>query len=130
MSENENPSNIMLDLKAALADLGACFEAGVWTDDTLPDCYIVISPTGDTFEPGDDEYYCATEEARIYIYMRGSISTSVYAFKDRVVAALMKADFFAVSDSRYDGFDSETHYHVWSVLAAKEYMIRYDTEED
>lgn len=123
-------NNIMKDLKATLTRLGIThFEAGVYTDKDLPDSYIVVIPTGDTFLAADDNYINAAEAARLYIYSRGAIATSVYELKDRVVLGLM-AEGYAVSDSRYDGFNSDIQYHTWSVAAEKAYVINYTNTED
>ena len=91
-------------------------ETGIFSDEA-PDIYIVITPLSDTFDlhadnaPGID-----IQEARLSLYTKGSYT----ALKNRLVRLLLREDF-TVTGRTYNGYETDTGYHHYTVDAARHY---------
>ena len=126
-----NP-NILTDLITTLSSMDSViYESGVYTEGDLPDEYIVLVPTVDTYNCADDSYIEAEEHARIYIYVRAAGASSIYTLKDAVVKKLMtdSEHWYTLSNSNYSGYNADTDYHVWQIDAVGTYIINSEQEE-
>lgn len=114
--------SILEDLTSILATKGIPVETGIFSDEA-PDTYIVITPLSDTFDlhadnaPGVD-----IQEARLSLYTKGSYT----ALKDRIVRLLLREDF-TITGRTYNGYETDTGYHHYTVDAARHY--EFETEE-
>ncbi len=114
--------SILEDLNAVCAALEIPVETGIFSDEA-PDTYIVITPLSDTFDlhadnaPGVD-----IQEARLSLYTKGSYT----ALKNRLVRLLLREDF-TVTGRTYNGYETDTGYHHYTVDAARHY--EFETEE-
>lgn len=114
--------SILEDLNAVCAALEIPVETGIFSDEA-PETYIVITPLSDTFDlhadnaPGVD-----IQEARLSLYTKGSYT----ALKNRLVRLLLREDF-TVTGRTYNGYETDTGYHHYTVDAARHY--EFETEE-
>jgi hypothetical protein len=114
--------SILEDLNAVCSELNVPVETGIFSDEA-PDTYIVITPLSDVFDlhadnaPGVD-----VQEARLSLYMKGSYT----ALKNRLVRLLLREDF-TITGRMYNGYETDTGYHHYTVDAARHY--EYETEE-
>ena len=114
--------SILEDLTSILASKGIPVETGIFSDEA-PDTYIVITPLSDTFDlhadnaPGVD-----IQEARLSLYTKGSYT----ALKNRIVRLLLREDF-TITGRTYNGYETDTGYHHYTVDAARHY--EFETEE-
>ena len=114
--------SILEDLTSILATKGILVETGIFSDEA-PDTYIVITPLSDTFDlhadnaPGVD-----IQEARLSLYTKGSYT----ALKNRIVRLLLREDF-TITGRTYNGYETDTGYHHYTVDAARHY--EFETEE-
>lgn len=114
--------SILEDLTSILATKGIPVETGIFSDE-VPDTYIVITPLSDTFDlhadnaPGVD-----IQEARLSLYTKGSYT----ALKNRIVRLLLREDF-TITGRTYNGYETDTGYHHYTVDAARHY--EFETEE-
>ena len=114
--------SILEDLTSILATKGIPVETGIFSDEA-PDTYIVITPLSDTFDlhadnaPGVD-----IQEARLSLYTKGSYT----ALKNRIVRLLLRVDF-TITGRTYNGYETDTGYHHYTVDAARHY--EFETEE-
>lgn len=112
--------SILEELTAVCAELDIPVETGVFSDEA-PDAYIVITPLSDTFDlhadntPGID-----IQEARLSLYVKGSYT----AYKNSLVRLLLRRGL-TVTGRMYNGFETDTGYHHYTVDAAQ----YYETEE-
>ena len=114
--------SILEDLTSILATKGIPVETGIFSDEA-PDTYIVITPLSDAFDlhadnaPGVD-----IQEARLSLYTKGSYT----ALKNRIVRLLLREDF-TITGRTYNGYETDTGYHHYTVDAARHY--EFETEE-
>ena len=114
--------SILEDLTSILATKGIPVETGIFSDEA-PDTYIVITPLSETFDlhadnaPGVD-----IQEARLSLYTKGSYT----ALKNRIVRLLLREDF-TITGRTYNGYETDTGYHHYTVDAARHY--EFETEE-
>lgn len=114
--------SILEDLTSILATKGIPVETGIFSDEA-PDTYIVITPLSDTFDlhadnaPGVD-----IQEARLSLYTKGSYTS----LKNRIVRLLLREDF-TITGRTYNGYETDTGYHHYTVDAARHY--EFETEE-
>ena len=113
--------SILEDLNAVCAALEIPVETGIFSDEA-PDTYIVITPLSDTFDlhadnaPGVD-----IQEARLSLYTKGSYT----ALKNCLVRLLLREDF-TVTGRTYNGYETDTGYHHYTVDAARHH--EFETE--
>ena len=111
---------ILEELNTALSGLGIPIETGVFSD-KAPDKYIVLTPLSDTFDlhadnlPGVD-----IQEVRISLFVKGNYTV----LKNRLVRLLLQ-NGFTITGRMYNGHESDTGYHHYTVDAAQ----YYETEE-
>lgn len=114
--------SILEDLTSLLTVKGVPVETGIFSDEA-PDTYVVITPLSDTFDlhadnaPGVD-----IQEARLSLYTKGSYT----ALKNRLVRLLLREDF-TITGRTYNGYETDTGYHHYTVDAARHY--EFETEE-
>ena len=114
--------SILEELTALLATADIPVETGIFSDEA-PDTYIVIVPMTDTFDlhadnaPGID-----IQEVRLSLFSKGSYTN----IKNRLVRLLLR-EGFTITGRTYNGYETDTGYHHYTVDVAKSY--EYETEE-
>ena len=114
--------SILEELTALLATADIPVETGIFSDEA-PDTYIVIVPMTDTFDlhadnaPGID-----IQEVRLSLFSKGSYTS----IKNRLVRLLLR-EGFTITGRTYNGYETDTGYHHYTVDVAKSY--EYETEE-
>ena len=112
--------SILEELNAALQELDVPVETGIFSD-TAPDAYIVITPLSDTFDlHADNSPGVDIQEARLSLFVKGSYT----ALKNRLVRLLLRGGF-TITGRMYNGYETDTGYHHYTVDAAQ----YYETEE-
>ena len=113
--------NILSEVKSIIETLNIPVETGVFSD-KAPDEYIVLVPLADSFPlNADDEPQTDKQELRISIFTKGNY----IRLKNRITGRLI-THYFYISDRRYNGYETETGYHQYTIDVAK----TYDIEED
>ena len=113
--------NILSDVKSIIETLNIPIETGVFSD-KAPDEYIVLVPLADSFPlNADDEPQTDKQELRISIFTKGNY----IRLKNRITGRLI-THYFYITDRRYNGYETETGYHQYTIDVAK----TYDIEED
>lgn len=111
---------ILEELNTVLAALNIPIETGVFSG-KAPERYAVITPLSDTFDlhadnaPGVD-----IQEARISLFVKGNYTS----LKSKLVRLLLQNDF-TVTGRMYNGYETDTGYHHYTVDVAR----YYETEE-
>ena len=114
--------SILEELTSRLTQKGFPVETGIFSEES-PDTYLVITPLSDTFDlhadntPGVD-----IQEARLSLFTKGSYT----ALKNSIVRMLLREDF-TITDRLYNGYETGTGYHHYTVDVAKFY--EYEMEE-
>ena len=112
--------SILEELNAALQELEVPVETGIFSD-KAPDAYIVITPLSDTFDlHADNSPGVDIQEARLSLFVKGSYT----ALKNRLVRLLLRGGF-TITGRMYNGYETDTGYHHYTVDAAQ----FYETEE-
>ena len=112
--------SILEELNAALQELEVPVETGIFSD-KAPDAYIVIAPLSDTFDlHADNSPGVDIQEARLSLFVKGSYT----ALKNRLVRLLLRGGF-TITGRMYNGYETDTGYHHYTVDAAQ----YYETEE-
>ena len=113
--------NILSEVKSIIETLNIPVETGVFSD-KAPDEYIVLVPLADSFPlNADDEPQTDKQELRISIFTKGNY----IRLKNRLTGRLI-THYFYITDRRYNGYETETGYHQYTIDVAK----TYDIEED
>ena len=113
--------NILSEVKTLLETLNIPIETGVFSDKT-PDEYIVLVPLADSFPlNADDEPQTDKQELRISIFTKGNYIKLKNSITGRLIT-----HFFYITDRRYNGYETDTGYHQYTIDVAK----TYDIEED
>lgn len=113
--------NILSEVKSIIETLNIPVETGVFSD-KAPDEYIVLVPLADSFPlNADDEPQTDKQELRISIFTKGNY----IRLKNRITGRLI-THYFYITDRRYNGYETETGYHQYTIDVAK----TYDIEED
>ena len=110
--------SLLEDLQTTLVEMDIPVETGIFSD-KAPEQYLVIIPLADTFDlhadntPGVD-----VQEARLSLF-----STSSYtAAKNKLIRLLLRDDF-TITGRLYNGYETETGYHHYTVDVAKHYEM-------
>ena len=112
--------SILEELNTALQELDVPVETGIFSD-KAPDAYIVITPLSDTFDlHADNSPGVDIQEARLSLFVKGSYT----ALKNRLVRLLLRGGF-TITGRMYNGYETDTGYHHYTVDAAQ----YYETEE-
>lgn len=107
---------ILEELNTVLAALDVPVETGVFSG-KAPERYAVITPLSDAFDlhadnaPGVD-----IQEARISLFVKGNYTS----LKNRIVRLLLQNDF-TVTGRMYNGYETDTGYHHYTVDVARYY---------
>ena len=113
--------NILSEVKSIIETLNIPVETGVFSD-KAPDEYTVLVPLADSFPlNADDEPQTDKQELRISIFTKGNY----IRLKNRITGRLI-THYFYITDRRYNGYETETGYHQYTIDVAK----TYDIEED
>ena len=113
--------NILSEVKTLLETLNIPIETGVFSD-KAPDEYIVLVPLADSFPlNADDEPQTDKQELRISIFTK----SNYIKLKNSITGRLI-THFFYITDRRYNGYETDTGYHQYTIDVAK----TYDIEED
>jgi len=113
--------NILSEVKTLLESLNIPIETGVFKDEA-PDEYIVLVPLADSFPlNADDKPQTDKQELRITIYTKNNY----IRLKNNITGRLL-THFFYITDRRYNGYETDTGYHQYTIDVAK----TYDIEED
>ena len=110
--------SLLEDLQTTLAKLDIPVETGIFSD-KAPEQYLVIIPLSDTFglhadnAPGID-----MQEARLSLFTTGSYT----AAKKKLIRLLLRDDF-TITGRLYNGYETETGYHHYTVDVAKYYEM-------
>lgn len=114
--------NILSEVNDILSSLNIPIETGVFSG-TAPDRYIVLVPLTDSYPlNGDDTPLIDEQELRISIYSK----INYIQLKNAVTAKLL-SNYFFITDRRYNGYDTETGYHQYTIDVAKQYEIEEET---
>ena len=113
--------NILSEVKTLLETLNIPIETGVFTSEA-PNEYIVLVPLADSFPlNADDEPQTDKQELRISIFTKGNYIKLKNSITGRLIT-----HFFYITDRRYNGYETDTGYHQYTIDVAK----TYDIEED
>ena len=110
--------SLLEDLQTTLVELDIPVETGIFSD-KAPEQYLVIIPLSDTFDlhadnaPGID-----VQEARLSLFTTGSYT----AAKKKLIRLLLRDDF-TITGRLYNGYETETGYHHYTVDVAKHYEM-------
>ena len=108
--------NALEELNSCLSHLGVPIETGVFSA-PAPGEYLVLTPILDSFPlHADDTPLFDVQEVRISIFSKNNY----IALKDRVIRAVLDADF-SVTDRRYIGHEDDTGYYHYAIDTAKQY---------
>lgn len=110
--------NILSDAKKLLEPLKMPIETGAFTGEAV-DSYIVLVPLADTYPlSADDKPTVDCQELRITIYSKNNYLKT----KNRIQAILISQYFF-ITGRTYNGYDTDTGYHQYTIDVAKNYEI-------
>lgn len=113
--------NILSEVKSIIENLNILVETGVFSEEA-PDEYVVLVPLADSFPlNADDEPQTDKQELRLSIYTKGNY----IRLKNKITGRLL-SNFFYITDRRYNGYETDTGYHQYTIDVAK----TYDIEED
>ena len=110
--------SLLEDLQTTLSELDIPVETGIFSD-KAPEQYLVIIPLSDTFDlhadnaPGID-----VQEARLSLFSTGSYT----AAKKKLIRLLLRDDF-TITGRLYNGYETETGSHHYTVDVAKYYEM-------
>ena len=110
--------SLLEDLQTTLSELDIPVETGIFSD-KAPEQYLVIIPLSDTFDlhadnaPGID-----VQEARLSLFSTGSYT----AAKKKLIRLLLRDDF-TITGRLYNGYETETGYHHYTVDVANYYEM-------
>lgn len=115
--------NILSETKEILSSLKIPIETGVFSSEA-PDRYIVLIPLVDTYPlNADDRPQVDYQELRITFYSKDNYIKT----KNTIVAKLVSNCFF-ITERKYNGFDTDTGYHQYTIDVAKQYEIEEETK--
>ena len=114
--------SILEELTSRLTQKGFPVETGIFSEEA-PDTYLVITPLSDTFDlHADNTPVVDIQEARLSLFTKGSYT----ALKNSIVRMPLQEDF-TITDRLYNGYETGTGYHHYTVDVAKFY--EYEMEE-
>ena len=110
--------NILKELTSLCETIKVPVETGVFSG-KAPDTYVVLVPLNDSFPLNADNYpQTDVQEVRISIFTK----SSYIKLKNKITAQLLGGDFY-ITDRRYNGFETGTGYHQYTIDVAKQYDI-------
>ena len=115
--------NILEELISILSTLNIPIETGVFKDET-PDEYIVLVPLLDTYPISADDFPLEdVQEVRISLFTKGN-----YIQRKNLISAICMSHYFFITGRTYNGYDTETSYHQYTIDVAKNYGIENEEE--
>ena len=111
--------NILKDLNSLCETLDIPVETGVFSG-KAPNTYVVLVPLNDSFPLNADDYpQLDYQEVRISIFTQ----TNYTKLKNRIITRLLGSDFY-ITDRRYNGFETGSGYHQYTIDVAKSYELQ------
>ena len=112
--------SILEELNTLFSSADIPVETGVFSDKT-PAQYAVLIPVADTFDlHSDNAPLVEIQETRISLFTKSNYTS----LKNKICRLLMDNDF-TVTDRRYNGYETHTGYHHYTIDVSK----FYETEE-
>ena len=113
--------NILKELNTIFSSINVPVETGIFSN-KAPEAYVVLVPLNDSFPFTADNYpQCDVQELRISILSK----KNYIKLKNTIISRLLGSDFY-ITDRRYNGYETDTGYHQYTIDVAK----TYDIEED
>ena len=113
--------NILSELTSLCESLDIPVETGVFSG-KAPNAYVVLVPLNDSFPLNADNYpQTDVQEVRISIFTK----SNYIKLKNKITTHLLGGDFY-ITDRRYNGFETGTGYHQYTIDVAKQ----FDLEEE
>ena len=113
--------NILKELKTICNSLEIPAETGSFSSNA-PETYTVLIPLNDSFPLNADNYpQTDQQEVRISLFAK----SNYIKIKNKIVTRLLGSDFY-ITDRRYNGYETGTGYHQYTIDVAK----LYDLEEE
>lgn len=110
--------NILNELKSLCESLSVPVETGIFSS-KAPNTYVVLVPLNDSFPLNADNYpQLDYQEVRISIFTKNNY----IKLKNRIITHLLGSDFY-ITDRRYNGFETGSGYHQYTIDVAKQYDI-------
>ena len=110
--------NILKELTALFSELSIPVETGVFSS-KAPSEYLVLVPLNDSFPYNADNYpQIDVQEVRISIFTKNNY----IKLKNKITSRLLRSDFY-ITDRRYNGYETGTGYHQYTIDVAKQYDI-------
>ena len=110
--------NILNELKSLCESINVPVETGIFSS-KAPNTYVVLVPLNDSFPLNADNYpQLDYQEVRISIFMK----SNYIKLKNKLITHLLSSDFY-ITDRRYNGFETESGYHQYTIDVAKQYDI-------
>ena len=115
--------NILEETKSMIDTLNIPVETGIFSD-AAPNEYIVLVPLADSYPLSADNLPQADkQELRISIYTK----INYIRLKNRIIGKLLTR-FFTITDRRYNGYETDTGYHHYTIDIAKTYEVNLEEE--
>jgi hypothetical protein len=113
--------SILAELNSIIGGIDIPVETGVFSG-VAPNIYAVLTPLSDSFELFGDNYpLIDISEVRISIFSK----TNYLEIVRVIVSDLLNADF-TITSRKYNGYDTDTTYHLYTIDVAKYYSYRED----
>ena len=110
--------NILSELNSLCETLNIPVETGVFSG-KAPSTYVVLVPLNDSFPFNADNYpQTDVQEVRISIFTK----SNYIKLKNKIITRLLGGDFY-ITDRRYNGFETGSGYHQYTIDVAKQYDI-------
>ena len=110
--------NILSEIKSLIEPLNIPVETGTFKG-VAPDTYIVLVPLVDTYPfNADNKPQADKQELRITLFAKTN-----YIHLKNVITKRLIANFFYITERRYNGYDNETGYYQYTIDVAKTYEI-------
>ena len=110
--------NILKELTSLCETIKVPVETGVFSG-KAPDAYVVLVPLNDSFPFNADNYpQLDYQEVRISIFSKANY----IKLKNKIITHLLGSDFY-ITDRRYNGFETGSGYHQYTIDVAKQYDI-------
>ena len=110
--------NILKELNSLCETLNIPVETGVFSG-KAPNAYVVLVPLNDSFPLNADNYpQLDYQEVRISIFTK----SNYIKLKNRIITHLLGSDFY-ITDRRYNGYETGSGYHQYTIDVAKQYDI-------
>ena len=110
--------NILKELNSLFESMQIPVETGIFSE-KAPDSYAIFVPLNDSFPFNADNYpQTDVQEVRISIFTKGNY----VLLKNKIITRLLKGEFF-ITDRRYNGYETGSGYHQYSIDVAKHYEL-------